>query len=234
MLQLVDRAPSKCAVRKDMWVRIPPAAPLLPECHSEPVDAGYCVDPRNLESDYVHLLGVYLGDGMLTRMSNKPVWKLRLFQDAGYEGSIAAWQRSMLAVCGRRVTQVRYHGHVELVSHWKHWICLFPQHGAGPKHARPIELADWQRNLVQQFPHELLKGLIESDGCRITNWAQVRGTRYEYPRYFFSNQSPDIRGIFTSTCDLIGIEYRFTNPWQVSVARCASVAALDEFIGPKR
>ena len=46
---------------------------------------------------------------------------------------------------------------------------------------------------VERYPHELLKGLIESDGYRITNFAIARGKRYEYPRYFFTNHSVDIQ-----------------------------------------
>jgi hypothetical protein len=192
------------------------------------------VDPRNLESDYVHLLGMYLGDGMLTRMKAKPVWKLRLFQDARYVEIIESWRRSMLAVAGRRVTLVNKVGCVELVSHWKHWICVFPQHGFGPKHKRFIGLDLWQMNLVAQFPHEFIQGLIESDGCRITNFTVVRGKRYEYPRYFFTNASGEIREMFSWACELIGVECRPSNARNISVARRASVAALDEFIGPKR
>jgi hypothetical protein len=207
---------------------------LLPECRAEPPDPGRCVDPRAWEGEYVHLLGVYLGDGNLTRLRDKAVWKLRLFQDRRYDELIRSWQRCSLAVSGRRVTFVYYAGHVELASQWKHWICLFPQHGPGPKHLRAITLADWQRNLVEQFPHEFIRGLIESDGCRITNWTVVRGKRYEYPRYFFTNTSGDIRNLFAWACDLIGVEHRPDGPRDISVARRTSVAALDEFIGPKR
>ena len=225
---------SKSIVRKDVWVRIPLAAPLLPICRADPSDPDYCVDPRNLEADYVYLLGLYLGDGMLTRMPNKPVWKLRIFQDAKYTELIASGERAMRVVSGRRAAHSPKIGCVDSHAHWKHWICLFPQHGSGPKHSRRIELEDWQLNLVDQFPRELVKGLIESDGCRITNFAIVRGKRYEYPRYFFSNRSADIQALFRWGCDLIGVEYRQDGPWNISVARRASVAILDEFIGPKR
>jgi hypothetical protein len=57
--------------------------------------------------------------------------------------------------------------------------------------------------------------------------------RYEYVRYNFSNRSADIRGIFCDTCDLLGVEWRVMNASNISVARRASVARLDEFIGPK-
>ena len=54
---------------------------------------------------------------------------------------------------------------------------------------------------------------------------------YEYPRYNFSNRSDDIRKIFCDACDLLGIEWRVMNWWDISVARRASVARLDEFVG---
>lgn len=233
MLKPVNRMVSNTIVRKDLWVRFPPAAPLLPRCSAIPRDLGRCVDPRDLESDYVYLPGLYLGDGMLTLMPRKQVWKLRIFQDMRYTRLILAGEHAMAKVSGRRVGRATKIGCVDSYCHWKHWICVFPQHGVGPKHLRRIVLPSWQRNLIHQFPHEFVKGLIESDGCRITNFAVVRGKRYEYPRYFFSNHSLDIQQLFRDACDLIGIEYRQDGPWNISVARRASVAALDEFIGPK-
>jgi hypothetical protein len=60
------------------------------------------------------------------------------------------------------------------------------------------------------------------------------GRHYAYPRYTFSNVSDDIRGIFCDTCDALGIEWRRMNAKNISVAKRASVARLDEFVGPKR
>ena len=111
--------------------------------------------------------------------------------------------------------------------------CLFPQHGPGRKHERIIQLADWQREAVERHPELLLRGLIHSDGCRFTNTIRHGQKTYEYPRYNFSNRSDDIRRIFCDTCDLLGIEWRVMNAFNISVARRASVARLDEFIGPK-
>jgi hypothetical protein len=62
------------------------------------------------------------------------------------------------------------------------------------------------------------------------NW--VNGT--PYPRYFFSNTSGDILGIFGRACDALGIEWRPHKEGSLSVAKRASVALLDEFAGPKR
>jgi hypothetical protein len=57
--------------------------------------------------------------------------------------------------------------------------------------------------------------------------------RYTYPRYFFSNRSEDILQLCEWALDLLGSEHRRSNKFSVSVARRASVAALDEHVGAK-
>jgi hypothetical protein len=111
---------------------------------------------------------------------------------------------------------------------------LFPQHGSGPKHERPILLVPWQQRCVESHPRLFLRGLIHSDGCRSINRVVVRGRAYSYWRYTFSKASSHIRRLFCETCDLLGIEWRQMNARNISVARRDSVARLDEFIGPKR
>ena len=113
-----------------------------------------------------------------------------------------------------------YHGH---------WICLFPQHGSGKKHDRPIVLEPWQREFVDAAPWALLRGLIRSDGCVFVN----RTGRYAYESYDFSNLSSDILDLFAATCDAVGVEYR---RYRISVRiyRRASVALMLEHVGRKR
>ena len=114
---------------------------------------------------------------------------------------------------------------------------MFPQLGPGMKHTRHIELAEWQRLLVEQNPRGLLRGLIQSDGCRATNVIHRQlpgGVRtYSYTRYFFSNMSGDIRGIFTDALDLLGLAWRQNRHNSISIARREAVEALDSFVGPK-
>jgi hypothetical protein len=90
---------------------------------------------------------------------------------------------------------------------------------------------------VEQHPGRFLRGLFHSDGCRVTNWTKktVGGEvkRFEYPRYFFSNRSEDILRLCEWALDLLGVEHRRSNAWNISVARKASVAILDEHVGPK-
>jgi hypothetical protein len=110
---------------------------------------------------------------------------------------------------------------------------LFPQHGAGMKHLRPIRLERWQQEIVRAEPERFLRGLIHSDGCRFTNRVKYKDKTYEYPRYNFTNASDDIRGLFTASCDELGIQWRVMTPRDISVARRDPVAKLDEFVGPK-
>jgi hypothetical protein len=137
---------------------------------------------------------------------------------------------TMAEVMPNRVSRVHGLGCTEVTSYSKHWPCLFPQHGPGPKYKRPIVLADWQQAIVNRSPAPFLRGLIHSDGCRVLNW--VNGT--PYPRYHFSNASADIRALFGAACDRLGIQWRPNNARNLSVARRASVAMLDEVVGPKR
>jgi hypothetical protein len=128
-------------------------------------------------------------------------------------------------------------GCTEVKSTSKHWVCLFPQHGPGRKHKRQIELAEWQRVIVAEHTGDFVRGLFHSDGCRCVNRVRRRfadGERhYEYPRYFFSNESRDIMRLCGEALDRLGIAWRFARPNLLSVARREAVARLDEFVGPK-
>ena len=109
------------------------------------------------------------------------------------------------------VCRVRKTGCHNVKVYSKHLGCLFPQHGPGKKHERLIALEPWQQEIVDAHPWEFIRGLIHSDGCRITNWTTriVGGERkrYEYPRYFFTNKSDDIRRLYTDTLDKVGVEW---------------------------
>ena len=116
---------------------------------------------------------------------------------------------------------------------------LFPQMGSGRKHERAIVLAPWQRGIVERHPWQFVRGLMHSDGCRTVNRLKTllpsgRVAEYAYPRYFFSNLSADIRAIFCEHCDLLGIRYTCGHERNVSVAHKASVAILEDLVGPKK
>lgn len=186
---------------------------------------------------YSHLLGCYLGDGCLSALP-RGVFALRVSCDAKYPRVISDVQASIRQVRpASAVFEVWAPGCVVIQALWKHWVCLFPQHGPGRKHERPIVLEPWQQRTVDEHPKSLLRGLFHSDGCRSLNWTvrQLRDgpKRYEYSRYLFSNESDDIIGICAAALDALGIHWTRPRRNLLSVARRADVALLDEFVGPK-
>jgi hypothetical protein len=197
-------------------------------------------------AEYAYLLGLYLGDGCISRQgpASKGVWKLRIMCADVWPGLMEECMQAMRAVRPTNparptesVSAVHRGGCIELVSYSKHWPCLFPQHGPGRKHERKIELEPWQQEIVDSYPGEFARGLFHSDGCRLIN--RVRrpvksGDRwYEYPRYLFVNRSADIHRLCGEALDRLGVAWRFSKPTTISVARREAVARLDEFVGPK-
>ncbi|MGW6537205.1 helix-turn-helix domain-containing protein [Streptomyces sp. NPDC055051] len=193
-------------------------------------------------SAYAYLLGLYLGDGHIVHNRAMRVPSLSISCTSTWPGLIDACVDAMQSVIpGNRATTVQRKGCKEIKISFKHLPCLFPQHGPGRKHERRIALETWQQEIVDAYPWEFIRGLVHSDGCRITNWTEkvIGGERkrYEYPRYFFTNKSDDIRKLFGDTLTRVGVEWRTTargiDPYNISVARKASVALMDAHVGPK-
>lgn len=190
------------------------------------------------EEAYAYLLGVYLGDGCLS-LHPRGVYRLRIFCDSTYPDIVNEIATHMVIIRGsEKLGFTPKKGCVEVSAFWKHWICLFPQHGPGRKHDRRIELQPWQREMVAAHPKALIRGLIQSDGNRHINEVARRLTSglklYRYSRYQFTNASEDILGIFTAALDLVGIHWTRSSSRDVSVARRTETAFLDTFVGPKR
>lgn len=188
---------------------------------------------------YAYLLGLYLGDGHVAATARTA--NLRITLDSRYADLIEEARMAVqLAAVRNRVTLRRHREHncVIVGCYASHWTEAFPQWGAGRKHERPIVLAGWQRAIVDEFPRPFLRGLIHSDGCRTVNRFHTRlpsgrVARYEYPRYFFSNLSADIRALFCEYSERIGVRWTQSNHRNISVSHRRSVAILDGFIGPK-
>ncbi|WP_119732004.1 helix-turn-helix domain-containing protein [Thermomonospora amylolytica] len=200
------------------------ALPSLPEPHA----------------DYAYLLGLYLGDGCISPAGDpaKAVWALRIMCANAWPGLINECEQAMRAIRpGNKVNRVACSGCTEVKSTSRHWPCLLPQHGPGEKHLRTIRLMSWQEEIVNECTERFVRGLLHSDGCRITN--RVRrplpsGERwYEYPRYLFVNESRDIFELFGAALDRLGVAWRYSKPNTISIAKRDAVARLDEFVGPK-
>jgi hypothetical protein len=184
---------------------------------------------RFAAADYAELLGLYLGDGHISRLARTE--RLRIHLDARYR-AVVDEAEALLRRCfpanrvgrasrhvGAMVVPSVYHGHLS---------CLFPQAGPGKKHLRRIELESWQSALVQAAPWSFLRGCIRSDGCVFVN----RTGRYEYVSYEFSNLSSDIVDLFIATCEGLGLRPR-RYPRYVRLYRREDVARLLEEVGTK-
>ncbi|MCX5057857.1 helix-turn-helix domain-containing protein [Streptomyces sp. NBC_00201] len=206
--------------------------PACPRCDGRPLDL----------AAYSYLLGQYLGDGHISHYVHHRVPSLMISCADAWPGVANETEAAMRAVFPtNNVHRVQRIGCQTIKAYNKHLTCLFPQHGPGRKHERLIALEPWQQDIVDAHPWEFIRGLIHSDGCRITNWTTrlVGGERkrYEYPRYFFTNKSDDIRKLFTDTLDKVGVKWttlaRGSDPFNISIARKASVALMDTHVGPK-
>jgi hypothetical protein len=188
---------------------------------------------------YALLLGWYLGDGCI-QIGNR-TFQLIITCDSAYPELIIDCSIAVQLVAVGHPAYVRphrVHKCVRIECAWKRWPEVFPQHGPGRKHHRPIVLERWQQAIVDEHPWTFLRGLLHSDGCRTINRFKTklpsgRVAEYEYPRWFFSNHSADILGIFCATCEQLGLRWTRSNHRNISISHRRSVALLDEHVWPK-
>src|SRR3954470_5036245 len=105
--------------------------PVCPRCwrQAQPMNWGY--------DDYAFLLGLYLGDGYISRGDR--TFRLRLSLDARHPGVIADARRMLeRGFCRNRVGLVVADGGSTIVVsvYSSHLPCLLPQHASGVKHRR--------------------------------------------------------------------------------------------------
>jgi hypothetical protein len=206
------------------WRRHQPRRrPLCPRCWKP--TRQIAIEPDS----YAELLGLYLGDGCISRLGR--TYSLRLSLDSRYPGVICE-SRALMARIFRanRVNAITAdRGSTTILCVYScHLPCLFPQHGRGKKHERDVRLERWQQDLVDQAPWALLRGFIRSDGCVFVN----RTGAYQYESYDFCNASEDLLDLFVQTCERVGVRYRRNDP-RVRINRRESVAAMLEHVGRK-
>jgi hypothetical protein len=188
---------------------------------------------------YSYLLGMYLGDGCVSKTSRS--YQLVIACDGVYPDiidDVSAAVMLTLLPAGVHQNIVRNSRCIRVVAGSKRWHEAFPQAAPGRKHERKIELAPWQREIVDRFPRGFLRGLLHSDGCRTINRFKTklpsgRVAEYAYPRWFFTNHSADIRGLFCEYCERLGIRWTQSNPRNISISHRTSVALVDSFVPAK-
>lgn len=152
---------------------------------------------------YSYILGIYLGDGHITKMSR--TYRLRIFQDAKYPDLIDKCVKYLEKIfTNNKVNVSRWHAEsCKVITIYSNEIpALFPQHGPGRKHNRKITLEDWQKEVVYKYPKGFVSGLLDSDGCK------YKQTNTDFCVYQFTNISEDIKQIFCWACSLLGVKCR--------------------------
>ncbi len=233
--RLIAAGINDCAIARQLGVPRPTVQDwrCRPQVRSRCASASDCGSVHDFAAvpaaPYSYVLGMYLGDGCVSR--SRRIWRLRVTLDKKYPEIIDRCLEALDTLMPGQHASVHPQatGCVVVSLYSKHWPCLLPQHGPGRKHLRPIALEPWQQLLVKQATKEFIRGLIDSDGCRVV--ANDRGVRSV--RYHFSNRSDDIRGIFTATLDHLGIPWTRSSRYVIAIYRKAAVAKLDEFVGPK-
>jgi len=112
------------------------------------------IDPAGVPPrEYAYLLGLYLGDGHIARMPR--TYRLDIAQDTRYPGIIQEACHAMGTVLAPNKVGLRKYrdeNAVAIYAYSNSLPVLFPQHGPGRKHERPIVLEDWQRDIVDRHP----------------------------------------------------------------------------------
>jgi hypothetical protein len=190
---------------------------------------------RTTDADYAELLGLYLGDGCIS--DHPRTQHLRITLDLRYPGVIESSRDLLRRVFPRNQVQVfdrRGQRCCDVSVYSSHLTCLFPQHGPGKKHERPITLEFWQELALANAPWSFIRGAIWSDGCAFVN----RTGPYEYLSYQFSNRSEDIARLVAGSCEQVSVEARLTHNrrrdlWELRVNRRASVGLMLANLGLK-
>lgn len=188
---------------------------------------------RFTSGDYAELLGLYLGDGCISRGAR--TFRLRICLDAKYPDIISD-TRALLERCLPQnpvgLVGSRREKMLVVSVYSTHLPCLLPQDADGKKQDRRILLEDWQMRHIEDAPWSFLRGCIRTDGCVFVN----RTGPYSYLSYHFCNCSQDIIDLFTMACRLVGVEYRL-NLWDgkfnVRINRRASVKRMLAEVGVK-
>lgn len=188
-----------------------------------------------LRKEYSYLLGIFLGDGCLSKM-NKGVYRIRITLDAKYPGIINKVKTCVSTVMPNNKTSLvkryveEYLSCVDVSCYSKDWVNLFPFYQPGYKWKYKIQLTDWQKSVVENYPKEFWLGLFHSDGSR---YKQTNANKYYYQ---FAQKSEDITNLFMWCSNLLGIKYGITKNKttnRIQIYNKDSIIFLDTFAGSK-
>lgn len=141
------------------------------------------------KSAYSYILGVYLGDGNIDKMTK--TYRLRIALNINQDLVIDECYKNlkMLLPKNKISFNKQKNSNCGVISIYSNLLpILFPHLGNGRKHDRKIELTDEQLKIINK--NVLMKGLFHTDGSFYL-------ASNKYPRYQFTNKSKDIIDIFS-------------------------------------
>src|SRR5258705_5562598 len=105
-----------------------------------------------LFKSYSYLLGIYLGDGCISRLGR--TYTLRIACDARYPNLICSFIDAIRIVNSKnRINIVNQKDTCTVICCYSNfWPDMFPQHGSSRKHLRLIQLEEWQAATVHKYP----------------------------------------------------------------------------------
>ncbi len=154
---------------------------------------------------YSFILGIYLCDGYISRYKTYRAPAIRFFNDSKYPLNTQEWKEKLQILLPENSVNVHKHKQSNcfiVLAYSRKLLDLFPQYGEGKKHDRKLTLAPWQKQILDQYPEEFIRGCIQSDGCI---YIQKISDRFSYKRYNFINKSEDIMDFFLYALEKVGI-----------------------------
>lgn len=155
----------------------------------------------NLEQKkaYSYILGLYLGDGCISKTHKENVFRMRIILDTVYLTLNKYAIKNLQTIFPNNkvtITKVLNQNCVTLSVYSSLLPEVFPHTGLGMKHLRKIELTDWQKEII--IPKNIIQGLFHSDGSYYL-------TENRYDTFAFTNMSYDIKTIYDTYLNKLGV-----------------------------
>jgi hypothetical protein len=154
---------------------------------------------------YSFILGVYLCDGHISRYKTFRAPAIRFFNDSKYPLNTQEWKEKLQILLPENKVNIHQKSNTNcfiVLAYSRKLLDLFPQYGEGKKHDRKLNLTEWQKEILNQYPEDFIRACIQSDGCIYT---QKISDKLSYKRFNFIKKSEDIMDFFLYALNLAGI-----------------------------
>ncbi len=180
------------------------------------------------EAAYTYLLGMYLGDGWISRSVERGGCEYPATRNTRPSSTDVAKQRHGHSEADRvdGEAEGQLLGHQFVFESLALSVASTRTRSQAPQTHRVGSLAAGHRR-----PRD--RGIRPGADSQRRVPSRRERSRGHSVRYHFSNRSEDIIGLFTAALDLLGITWTRSDDHTVSIYRKEATAMLDEFVRPK-